>query len=110
MQRTWRAVWVVLREGHPGLEVAAVVEGVGVEHDQSDAPFEDVVVDKLLCVSRRFSRVALPHGPSTSGLRLSHLDVGPSLFAECFKLVHKQAFRAHLARCLDVQALFASIM
>lgn len=41
------AVRVVFRERHPCLEVAAVVEGVRVEHDESNAPLEDVIVDQL---------------------------------------------------------------
>jgi hypothetical protein len=38
---------VVARKRHFGLEVAAVVERVFVEHDERDAPLEDVIVDHL---------------------------------------------------------------
>jgi cytochrome c-type biogenesis protein CcmE len=38
---------IVAGEGHLGLEVAAVVEGVLVQHDERYAPLEDVFVDEL---------------------------------------------------------------
>ena len=44
---TWRTIGVVFREGHLGLEVAAIVEGIRVQHDERYAPLEDVVIDKL---------------------------------------------------------------
>ena len=43
----WRGVGVIGGEGHFGFEVAAVVEGVGVDDYQGDVPFEDVVVVEL---------------------------------------------------------------
>ena len=44
-------VGVVGGEGHGGEEVAAVVEGVGVEDYEADLPGEDVVVFELGLVS-----------------------------------------------------------
>jgi hypothetical protein len=45
--RTRWAVGVVFGEGELGLEVAAVVERVGVHDNEGHAPLEDVVVDQL---------------------------------------------------------------
>ena len=42
-----RVVGVVLGEVHFGFEVAAVVEGVRVDDDESDVPVEDVIVVEL---------------------------------------------------------------
>lgn len=42
----WR-VGVVAWKCHFGFEVAAVVEGVWVEDDERDVPFEDGLVDEL---------------------------------------------------------------
>ena len=42
-----RRVGVVLGEVHLGFEVATVVEGVGVDDDESDVPVEDVIVVEL---------------------------------------------------------------
>lgn len=47
MVRTWWAVWVVLGKGQLGLEVAAVVKRVRVQHDECDTPLEDILVDEL---------------------------------------------------------------
>lgn len=41
------AVGVVFGKGQLGLEVAAVVERVGIHDDEGDAPLEDIVVDQL---------------------------------------------------------------
>ena len=38
---------VIAGEGHLGLEIAAVVEGIRIEHDKGDTPFEDVVIHQL---------------------------------------------------------------
>jgi hypothetical protein len=46
--RTWRGVGVVLREGHSGLEVAAVVDRILVEHNQGNVPLKNVVLVQLL--------------------------------------------------------------
>ena len=46
-QLTRWAVWVVLGKGEFRFEIAAVVKRVGVEDDQRNAPFEDVIVNKL---------------------------------------------------------------
>ena len=43
----WWGVGVFGGEGHGGEEVAAVVEGVGVEDYEADVPGEDVVVFEL---------------------------------------------------------------
>lgn len=51
MWRTGRGVGIVAGEGHFGLEVAAVVERVLVEHDERYAPLKDVLVDQLGVVS-----------------------------------------------------------
>jgi hypothetical protein len=45
--RTRWAVRVVFGEGEFRLEVAAVVEGVRVQHDKGGAPLKDVLVDEL---------------------------------------------------------------
>lgn len=45
VERTWRAVRVVFGERQPRLEVATVVQRVGIQDDESDAPFKEVVVD-----------------------------------------------------------------
>lgn len=42
-----RGVGVVLGEVHLGFEVATVVEGIGVDDDESDVPVEDVIVVEL---------------------------------------------------------------
>jgi len=44
---TWRAIRIVLREVHLGLEVAAIVGGLRVDWNQSDVPFKDVLIDEL---------------------------------------------------------------
>ena len=49
VSRTGRAVGVISRERHLGFEVATVVHRVWVDDDKGDAPFEDVLVDKLRC-------------------------------------------------------------
>lgn len=41
---TWWGIGIVAGEGHIGLEVAAIVHGVRVEHDEGNVPFEDVVI------------------------------------------------------------------
>ena len=43
----WWSVGVVGGKGHGGEEVAAVVEGVGVQDYEADVPGEDVVVFEL---------------------------------------------------------------
>ena len=42
-----RGVGVVLGEVHLGFEVATVVEGIGVDDDESNVPVEDVIVVEL---------------------------------------------------------------
>ena len=46
-----RRVWVVVWEGHDGFEVAAIVEGVGVQDHESYRPSLDGLIDKLKDVS-----------------------------------------------------------
>ena len=46
-RRTGRLVGICLGEGELRLEVAAVVERVGIQDDERDAPLKDVVVDQL---------------------------------------------------------------
>jgi hypothetical protein len=38
---------VIAGKGHLGLEVTAVVERVWIEHDEGNAPLEDVIVQEL---------------------------------------------------------------
>ena len=38
---------IIAREGHLGLEVAAVVGRIGVENDEGDTPLKNVVVHQL---------------------------------------------------------------
>lgn len=47
---TRRDVRVVFWKGHLCFQVAAIVEGVGVEDQERDVPFEDVFVVEL-CAS-----------------------------------------------------------
>ena len=47
-ERTGGGEGIVLGEGHLGLEVATIVERVGIQNDQGDRPFEDIVVNELL--------------------------------------------------------------
>ena len=42
-----RGVGVVLGEVHLGFEVSAVVQGIGVDDDESNVPVEDIIVVKL---------------------------------------------------------------
>ena len=49
----WGLVGVVGGEGHAGFEVAAVVEGVGVDDNKGDVPEEHVFVVKLWLLSTR---------------------------------------------------------
>ena len=42
-----RGVGVVLGEVHLGFEISAVVEGIGVDDDESNVPVEDVIVVEL---------------------------------------------------------------
>ena len=42
-----RVVRVVAWEVHLGFEVAAVIEGIGVDDDESDVPVEDVIIVEL---------------------------------------------------------------
>lgn len=44
---TWGAERVVFGEVHLGLEVAAIVDRIGVEHDKCDIPLEDVLIGEL---------------------------------------------------------------
>lgn len=82
---TWRAERVVLGEGHSCFQVAAVVEGVGVEYDESYAPFEEVVVDELASISCTFFDMHAGEALSPS----THLDMCPSLLALVLELVHQ---------------------
>jgi hypothetical protein len=41
------AVWVVVREGHLGLEEGAIVDRVRVDDHEGDMPLEDVLVNEL---------------------------------------------------------------
>jgi hypothetical protein len=41
---TWWSIRIVRREAHLGSEIASVVHGVGVDHDKSHIPVEDVVI------------------------------------------------------------------
>jgi hypothetical protein len=38
---------IIAGEGHLGLEITTVVEGIRVEHDKSHTPFKDVIVQEL---------------------------------------------------------------
>ena len=42
-----RGVGIVVGEVHLGFEVATVVEGIGIDDDESDVPVEDVIAVKL---------------------------------------------------------------
>ena len=42
-----RVVGVVWREGHLGFEVAAVIEGIGVNDNEGDIPVKDVIIVEL---------------------------------------------------------------
>jgi hypothetical protein len=44
---TWRAVRIVLGKCHLRSEIASIVERVGIQDDQGDAPLEDIVFDEL---------------------------------------------------------------
>ena len=74
---------IVAREGHFGLEVAAVVHGLLVEDDEGDAPLEDIVVDQLLAVRGRVWARA----------HRAYLDVGPLFFIQLPELVHEHTLR-----------------
>ena len=74
----WGLVGVVFGEFHRGFEVAAVVEGVRVEDNKGDTPFEDVVMDEG--------------------------DVGPGFLGEGFVFVHED-FVGHVGvrACLSAK-------
>lgn len=40
-------VRVIVGEIHLGFEVAAVIQGIGVDDDESDVPVEDVIIVEL---------------------------------------------------------------
>jgi hypothetical protein len=61
---TWRAVWVVVRECHLGLEEGAIVDRVRVDDHEGDMPLKDVLVDEL-CVRgqyRKWHTTTVPEG------------------------------------------------
>jgi hypothetical protein len=67
---TWRAVRIVVGEGHFGHKVSTMVHRVGICDDEGDFPDEDVVVDELgLCKQMQ---------PAESGM--ANLNVCPGLF------------------------------
>jgi len=51
-----RRIRVVLREGHDGFEIAAVVLRVGVEHDECHGPGKDIVVNEGNVSPRLFGK------------------------------------------------------
>lgn len=78
----WWSVRVVGRKGHGGEEVAAVVEGVGIEDYEADVPGEDVVVFELRSGSVKFGK----NGRLGGGK--AYFNINPFLLGEGFVLVH----------------------
>ena len=46
LERGW-CVGVVLGESHFGFEVAAVIEGIGIDDDEGNVPVEDIIIVEL---------------------------------------------------------------
>ncbi len=78
----WWSVGVVGRKGHGGEEVAAVVEGVGVQDYEADVPGEDIVVFELGRGSVEFGRIG------GLGVGMAYFNIYPFLLGEGFVLVH----------------------
>ena len=81
-RRTWRRVWIVLGEGHAGLEVAAVVDRVWVQDEKGDVPGEDVVLVEL---SRRLASTCDRLWAVVS----PYFHTDPFLLGENAELVHE---------------------
>ena len=79
----WRSVGVFGGEGHGGEEVAAIVEGVGVQNYEANVPCEDVVVFQL--TGGRSVKVGENGG---LGGGMPYLNIDPFLLGERFILVH----------------------
>lgn len=81
--RTWRGVGVVLRKGHSGLKIAAVVDRILVEHNQGNVPLKDVILVQL----SQWSLISDPI--SVSEHNRTYLDVHPFLTRQGAELVHE---------------------
>ena len=79
---TRRAVRVVARECHLGLEESAIVDRVRVDDHEGDMPFEDVLVDELDV--RELASYLVLHYRG----RATYLDVGPRFLGEGLELGH----------------------
>jgi hypothetical protein len=62
-----------------------VVERVGIQNHECDAPFEDILVYQL------FRNLVKPSDSTRP--RMTYVDLDPLLLGQCLELVHKDSLR-----------------
>lgn len=75
---TWRRVRVVVRKGHPGFEISAMIEGVRVEDHERDIPSHDVFLIELCTISTVFHIILAE--PSLTSM-LTHFSLERALYS-----------------------------
>lgn len=75
------------------LEVATIVHGILIQHNQGHTPLEDVLVDELGGVSRVLCGVATLHMTPQSNVLGLYLYMCPLLFVQVLELLHEDPLR-----------------